>query len=327
MTVQSSPAERRASLTWLDGLLLLMTIIWGTNFSIIKSTFDELDPQAFNAVRMTVASLAFLLVMGGARLRPRDPAPGAAEPTPSIFRSPTPLTGRDWIRLAVLGIVGHVLYQFLFIGGLARTSVANSSLMLATTPVIIAVVSAALGHEKVGRMHWIGAAVSTAGIYLVVGRGFAIGGERLAGDLMMFGAVACWAAYTLGARPLMAHHSPVAVTGLSMALGTVIYVAAVWPKVRGVDWLQVSGFTLGLLIYSALFALCVSYTIWYVAVRQIGSARTAAYSNLIPVVAMLSAVVVLNEPLELRKLLGAAAVLAGVALTRVGARAEPPAEE
>ena len=103
-----------------------------------------------------------------------------------------------------------------------------------------------------------------------------------------------------------------------MALGTVVYVAAVWPKVRAVDWLEVSGLTLGLLIYSALFALCVSYTIWYVAVRRIGSARTSAYSNLIPVVAMASAVLFLGEPMEVRKVLGAAAVLAGVAFTRAG---------
>ena len=54
--------------TSLDALLLLMTIIWGTNFTVIKSAFRELDPQAFNGVRMIVASLAFLAVMGAARL-------------------------------------------------------------------------------------------------------------------------------------------------------------------------------------------------------------------------------------------------------------------
>ena len=37
-----------------------MTIIWGTNFSLIKTVTRELDPQAFNALRMAVASLAFL---------------------------------------------------------------------------------------------------------------------------------------------------------------------------------------------------------------------------------------------------------------------------
>ncbi len=51
--------------------------------------------------------------------------------------------------------------------------------------------------------------------------------------------------------------------------------------------------------------------------REIGSARTSIYSNLVPVVAMLAAVTLLGESLGFRKLLGAAAVLAGVALTRV----------
>src|SRR6187455_510535 len=232
-----------------------MTIIWGTNFSIIKSAARELDPQAFNAVRMAVASAAFLLVMGAARLWPALRGAGMPQADASaIFRSAAPLTGQDWLRLAGLGVVGHVLYQFLFIGGLSRTSVANSSLMLATTPVVIAVVSAVLGYEKIGRMHWLGAAISTAGLYLVVGRGFALGGERMTGDLMMLGAVCCWALYTLAARPLMSRHSPVAVTGLSMALGTVVYVTVVWPKVHAVNWLEVSGRTLGLLVYSALFA-------------------------------------------------------------------------
>jgi drug/metabolite transporter (DMT)-like permease len=231
------------------------------------------------------------------------------------------------VQLALLGLIGHVLYQLCFIGGLARTSVANSSLMLAITPVVIAAMSAALGHERIGRAHWIGAAVSIAGIYLVVGRGFHLGGAGLLGDALMFGAVVCWAIYTLGARPLMERHSPVAVTGLSMALGTLVYLPIVWPDVRAVNWSAVSAWTLGLSVYSALFALCVAYTIWYVAVRQIGSARTSAYSNLIPVVAMASAVVFLGEPLDWRKVIGAAAVLAGVALTRAGSQVTAPPEE
>jgi drug/metabolite transporter (DMT)-like permease len=73
------------------------------------------------------------------------------------------------------------------------------------------------------------------------------------------------------------------------------------------------------LVYSALFALCVAYTIWYAAVREIGSARTSIYSNLVPIVAMLTAVVFLGESLGPRKIIGAAAVLAGVALTRMSA--------
>ena len=295
-----------------------MTIIWGTNFPIVKTAFRELDPQAFNAMRMIVASATFLGVL--AAVRPAAQRRLREHPIEStltsVFYTPARISSREWLALAGLGVVGHVLYQFLFIGGLARTTVANSSLLLALTPVLIALAGAVIGHERVSRLHWMGIGVSLVGIYLVVGTGFALGTPTLTGDVMMFGAVCCWAGYTLGSRPLMARHSPVAVSGISMALGTVLYVPLVWPRVRAVDWAAVSGWTIFLLVYSALFALCVAYTIWYIGVRQIGSARTSAYSNFIPMVAMTSAVIFLNEPIGFSKVLGAAAVLTGVALTR-----------
>jgi drug/metabolite transporter (DMT)-like permease len=109
----------------------------------------------------------------------------------------------------------------------------------------------------------------------------------------------------------------VAVTGLSMAIGTLLYVPLVLPHLRRIDWGNVDRMTWVAIVYSALFALCVAYTIWYAAVRAIGSARTSVYSNVVPLVAMVTAVVFLGEPLGLRKIGGAAAVLIGVALTRV----------
>ena len=295
-----------------------MTIIWGTNYAVIKSAFRELDPQAFNGLRMAVASAAFLAVLGAVQLAVRRPAGGdpPAGPIVSIFHTPARLTRADWLVLAGLGFVGHFLYQFLFIAGLAQTSVANSSLILAATPVLISLAAAGLGEERLGRAHWAGAALSAFGIYLVMGDGVSLRGAGLRGDLMMCAAVGCWTVYTLAARPLMRRHSPVAVTGLSMAIGTVLYLPVVWPAMRRVAWAAVSWWTLGLVVYSAVFALCVAYTIWYVGVRQIGSARTSVYSNVIPIVAMVAAVLFLEEPLGVRQVAGAAAVLTGVALTR-----------
>ena len=299
----------------IDALLLLMAIIWGSNYVIIKHAFRELDPQAFNAIRMVVASAVFLASMTAIRNLP------AARRTngsfASIFYTPSPINGRDWLGLVGLGVVGQGLYQYWFVGGLAATSVSNAALILAFTPVLIGLVGAALGIERVTSMHWLGALLSLAGIYLVVGRGMSVGGSTLRGDLTMFAAVCCWAIYTLGSRPLMLRHSPVTVTGLSMAIGTAFYLPAVSSHIRAVKWSEVSSGTWAAAVYSALFALCVSYTIWYAAVREIGSARTSAYSNVVPLVAMTTAVIFLGEPLDLRKIAGAAAVLIGVALTRV----------
>ncbi len=315
-----------SGLSWrlapIDVLLLLMTLIWGTNYVIVKHAFTEMDPQAFNALRMIVASATFAAVMAWVRWRAgsRRERPAANAGTgsiASIFHTAERVTGRDWLGLLGLGVVGQCMYQYCFIAGLSQTSVANSALLVAVTPVLIALTTALSGEASVGWTHWAGAALSVAGVYIVVGLGASVGGSSLRGDLTMLAAVVCWTIYTLGARPLMRRHSPVAVTGLSMLIGCALYVPAVWPHLRPLDVARISGIAWVTIVYSALFALCIAYTIWYAAVREIGSARTSIYSNLVPVVAMLAAVMFLGESLGLRKLLGAAAVLAGVALTRV----------
>lgn len=316
-----------ARVTRLDWLLLLMTIIWGTNYAVVKTAFSEFDPQAFNALRLVQASA----VMVGAnllfsRLRPGSLSDGHGE-IASIFHSPAEVTRADWLRLAWLGLVGHCLYQYLFIGGLAYTSVANGALIVSSSPIVITLFSTVMGKERLGALHWAGTVLSFLGIYIVVGRGAHVSPESLRGDAMLLGAVVCWALYTLGARPLMTRHSPVGVTALSMLIGTMLYLPLAAGALGRTDWAAISALTWVKTVYSALFAICIAYTIWYAAVRAIGSARTSVYSNLLPIVAMLTAYVWLGEPLGLDKLGGTAAVLAGVALTRLGqSRLAIPAE-
>lgn len=297
-----------------------MTIIWGTNYAIVKHAFTEIEPQAFNAIRLVVASSVFVGMMLVVRRKGRRGTGSRG----GIFYTPHVMTRRELLRLAVLGVVGQSLYQYLFIGGLARTSVANSAVIAAASPVMIAVVSGIMGEERIGATHWVGAVLSLVGIYIVVGSGVRIGGSSLHGDLLMLAAMGCWSAYTLGARPLMARHSPVAVSGISMAVGTAFYVPAVAGHVARLHWSGVSAMTWVALVYSAVFSLSLSYTIWYAGVREIGSARTSVYSNLVPVFAMLAAVLFLGEPVSARKVAGAAAVLVGVALTRVRTQALSP---
>jgi len=296
----------------LDAALLLMALIWGTNYAIVKSAFREIDPQAFNALRLLLASTVMALASRAARRLHLD----------EDFHTSARVTRDEWPRLIVLGLVGHGIYQYLFVGGLARTSVANGSLIISLTPVVITLVSAVGGKERIGARHWTGTLLSLAGIYLVVGRGAHVSGASVGGDLMMLAAVACWTVYTIGARPLMARHSPVGVTAMTMIVGTIAYVPAVSPHLARLPWREISMTAWLKLIYSSIFALCVAYSIWYAAVRRIGSARTAIYSNLLPIVAMLTAYVWLHEPIGGTKLMGAAAVLCGVALTRARLRSE-----
>src|SRR4051812_11365174 len=106
-----------------------MTLIWGTNYALVKSAFRELDPQAFNALRLIEASCVMVGVSLLVRRRPAHPGEdGAAGEIASIFHTPDRVTREDWVRLVWLGLIGHCLYQYFFVGGLAKTSVANGAL-------------------------------------------------------------------------------------------------------------------------------------------------------------------------------------------------------
>ena len=291
-----------------------MVLIWGANYSVIKRAFDEMPPQVFNAIRIALASAIFLTAIRVAQRRARR----SGGKLSSVFYTPFQLTRRDRVDLLWLGLVGHWMYQLFFVGGVALTNVSNGALIIGATPVVIATVSALMGREKIGMLHWIGAAVSIAGIYFVVGRGASFGGTTLRGDVLVMISVGCWTAYTLGGARLIKRHSPLYVTGVTMAIGAVPYVILALPQIARMNWGVVSAWTWTALVLSAVLALCLSYLIWYTAVQRIGPARTSIYSNLVPIVAIGFAAAWLGEPLTRTTLLGGAAVLTGVFLSRLG---------
>jgi drug/metabolite transporter (DMT)-like permease len=277
-----------------------MVSIWGANFSLVKVALREFPELVFNALRLLIASSLFLgAIWWQQRTTPR-PA----------------LTRADWQRVFVLGLIGHLVYQFLFLGGLKRTSVANGSLIMGTTPVIVALLSAWTGHERISLQRWIGAAISFTGLYIVVGA--QAGAGNPIGDLLVLASTVCWATYSVASVPLLKKHSPLVVTGYTMTVGATAYTVAAVPALQSMDWAQVSMTGWGLMVASAVFALALAYLIWYSSVQRVGSTRTAAWSNLTPVMAMSIAALWIGEGLAVRQLAGAAVIFAGLIMTRRG---------
>lgn len=297
----------------IDLLLLLMTVIWGSNFTVVKLATRHIPELPFNSLRLLVAAAAFVATSAAAEGRPR-------------------LARAEWARILGLAVIGHVVYQLCFVGAVARTTVANSALIFAFTPIVVALLTSIVGHERITPARWMGALLSLSGIYLVVGASIDSPGATAAGNLLAAGAMGCWALYTVGAQPLLATRSALTVTGYSMAAGSVLYVPIAWGGFHALRWSAVPAGAWMALVLSALLALFVAYMIWYTAVQAIGSTRTSMYSNVTPLVAMAVAAIWIGEPITLRKLAGAAAVVAGLAVTRIErtprapGHALPPAE-
>ncbi len=297
----ANPTQRRPWSTT-DLLMLAVVMIWGINFSVLKLALRDFSPLAFNALRFSTASLIILAIM---RLRGESFS----------------LARRDLLPVFGLGLLGHTFYQVIFINGLARTTSSNSSLLMATSPIWVAVFGHLVGIERNNRLVWAGILLSFSGtLLLILGdrQGLSLTGGKLLGDVLILVAAMAWAIYTTGSKPFLARYSPLKLTALGMLAGTVPLDLISLPALLRQDWMAISVGAWGGLLYSSVFAVAVGYVFWYTSVQRIGNARTAIYSNLTPVVAVIVAWLVVGDRLTPLQLLGALVVLGGILLTRRG---------
>ena len=279
---------------------LVMVGIWGANFSVVKAALAEVPPLAFNTFRFLLASLLFYAVMR--------------------VRGPIPLPRRaDRARIVGLGILGNVAYQLCFIYGVNGLRAGVSSLLLAGTPILTALLSAARGQERPGVKVWAGAIATVLGMALVVeglGEGIAQGEESLAGALLMVGASAAWSVYTVGSRDLIARYGPGAVTAWTLWVGAIGLFLLGLREVLVHEWVGTSVQAWIGIVYSGALAISVAYLLWSRAVQAIGSARAAIYNNLVPVLALVVAWLWLGEVPTGGQAIGAGIIIAGVSLAQ-----------
>ncbi len=298
----SSPESSEHSLTRTDGLLILTVITWGFNFSVVKFALAELPPLAFNSIRFFAAAVTLLVIARFAGLRWH-------------------FERRHLPFLVGLGLVGNAIYQILFIYGAAATTADNAALILGTVPVWVALVGAFAGMERVGPGGWAGILMSFLGIVMIVVGGdreahFEFGGATLAGDGLVLLATFCWSAYTLLVRLAMRHYRPMAVTVFTTMVGAVPLILIGIPEVTTLDFAAVSVGAWAAVTFSGVFSIAICYFVWNHGIARIGSARTSLYSNLVPIVGLLTAWLWLGETLTPLQGWGALAALAGVALAR-----------
>jgi drug/metabolite transporter (DMT)-like permease len=282
-----------------DLSLVLMALIWGVNFSVVKYGTSLVDPRAYNAMRVGLAALTLVIIVAVGRL-----------PLPSK---------RDSLALLALGFLGNGIYQFFFVEGIARTSASNTSLVVAASPALIALIGRARGVERVSARGMTGIALSIAGIALVV-LGSAREGSRhssISGDLFVLAGSMCWAMYTVLLKPYTERVKGFQLSALTMVGGAIPLALVATPALAATHWAGLSAMGWLAVVYSGVGSLVVAYYFWYRGVRVLGPTRTAMYSNLQPVIAILVAWLMLSETPTSWQAIGAACIMSGLILTRM----------
>lgn len=302
LTITMPRGQARGALP-VSALLVLATLLWGSNFVVGRLVGQELSPVALSFWRWLGALAALLALSGGELARRRR------------------LILAHWRLIALLGLTGVAAYNLCFYQALRTTTGLNAALYVALLPLAIVLASRVIDGETVRPAQLPAMALSLLGAVVVIARGDASTLLNLRfniGDLWMLVAVPTWAVYAVLQRRRPPELSPLALVAASV-LAAVLLLTPLYglellfqggspPSARAI--LGVS--------YAALLPSAASYVLWNRGAAILGPTRAGVYTNLIPVFGGLLSVTLLGEALRPYHLVGAALVGLGIALARLG---------
>jgi len=289
--------------------LLLTAFFWGGTFIAGRILAGSVGPYSAAFLRFLVASV--FLVLFTFKVEGRVPK----------------LTPKTIFGVVLLGMTGVFSYNVFFFKGLNLIEAGRAAIVIANNPVFITLLSALLFGERLTVIKGAGVLLSVTGALVVITRGdlaAVAGGGIGKGELMIFGCVASWVAYSLIGKKVMTDLSPLSAVACSALIGAAALLpaalfeglAADAPAYRPVDWIA--------LFYLGFFGTVLGFVWYYQGIQRIGPARASLFINFVPISAVILAFLVLGEPLTPSLAAGALLVCTGVYLTNRKAKAPVP---
>ncbi len=298
-----APSDRVAGASARDRRLaeagvLLTVLIWSANFVVVKAAIGDLGPLTFTAIRYVVASVTLFLLV---RWRM------------GVIRRPTGLT----LRLIALGMLGFGCYQVAWTLGLTQITAGDSALIIAASPVLVALLAGAIGMDRLTTPKLAGALIAFAGVALVIAGGHDLAlGASLAGDALTLLAACLWAVYTVIGTRMLRVVDPLQATAWAVLGGTLLLVPLGGWELLTSPPVAVTWTAMAAILYSGALAAGTANVLVFNAIRYIGPTRATVNQLLVPVGAVIMGALFLAEPIRPAQVAGGAVIILGLYLTR-----------
>jgi drug/metabolite transporter (DMT)-like permease len=285
------PAAARTDVAALGAALVTVTL-WGSAFVAIRDAGETLSPGSLALGRLLVS----LVVLGAAAL---------------IWREPLPKR-RDLLQIAAFGVLFLGVYSVTLNEAERRVDAGTAAMVINTGPILIAILAGIFLKEGFPRWLFAGCAVAFAGC-LLIGLANSQSGSRAGlGIALLILAAVAYATAVVIQKPVLARASPLQVTWLGCAAGTVVCL----PFAPALAGELGDGAAIGWMIYLGLAPTALGFATWAFALRRMNAGRLASLAYLIPVVAILLGWALLGETPPGLAAVGGALCLAGVAMAR-----------
>lgn len=217
--------------------------------------------------------------------------------------------GREWLWLAGIAATGLVAFNVAIVRGTAHAQPTMIAVAVACVPVLLGVIGPLMQGQRPRGQLLVAAVIVTAGAAAVEGAGHA---DAL-GLAWAALALACEAAFTLLAVPVLGRHGPWGVSVHSVWLGAAMFaaLAVVTEGPAAVTRLTAAG--LLAIGYLAVLVTVAAFVLWYSAVAALGPGRSGLLAGIAPVSAALAGIILGSRAPSLAMWAGIAVVVAGLA--------------
>jgi drug/metabolite transporter (DMT)-like permease len=299
-------AERKPVDALAFGTMVLLCMLWGFQPVTMKLAAPSISLVMQSGIR---SILATLLLLAWAWWRG------------------IPLFGRDGTLGA--GIAAGLMFgfEFFFIyGGLQHTGAARMTVFVNTAPCLTALgLAVFIPGERLGMRQWVGILMAFSGVALAFAEGFSTPGKAtLLGDAYGFIAALLWAATTVLIRTTRLASASAEKTLFYQLLVSAILLPAMSVAMGEPGVVSVTAGVALIVIYQAAVVAFASYLAWFWLLTKYLAARLKAFVFLSPMFGVVSAYLVLGEPLTAAFLGAAALVAAGIVLVNLPGGERPP---
>lgn len=259
----------------------------------------------------------------------------AALAMPHWLRRPAdepPMTRRTRGLVFLESFLGNFLFSICMLFGVSLTSAVSAGVIMASIPAVVAIASWLFLRERITRRIAAAIACAAVGIGLLAltphhggnGTGAAGTSAPWLGNLLVFCAVLCEAAYAVIGKSLTGRLGPKRISSLINLWGFALSTPfGVWLALR-FDFGAVSTGLWLLLVLYALAASIWTVWLWMTGLRSVPAAQAGVFTVMLPVSAALVGVLVLGEPLSTTQIVAFGIALLGVVLATWPSRRASP---
>lgn len=287
-----------------DLLLLIIIVVWGVNFPILKHVLEVMHPFVINIFRFTASILAILFIYALQK---------------NSFLNWGVIKSR-FFSFLLLGLLGYFLYQLFFILGINNTTAGNSAIIMASSPVWTAVVAITFYKEKLTRAAWIGLVLSVAGAIYVSLSGenrISLNRDLIIGNTLILAASICWGAYTAFSKPATQFIDAKGITLIGLIISFPFNLLLAIPHMDDIMWGELNWLFWLAIVYSGALSTGLAVVAWTYSVQKVGATHTAVFGNLVPFVALVASYFILQEHIQPDQLLGGSLIVGGLILMRL----------